>query len=141
LSHSQHKFKVDTNAQQLGLTGVAVLNPEFALVIVEGGARSIKSYKKLMLRRIQWSSEEDDEMSNPEEEKKENRCILVWQGETKQKSFRQFRFHLCPTEGLVKEKLSKSKAEHFWDLAKASDSEKLWLEQQRKLELDNNVIV
>ncbi|EQC37258.1 hypothetical protein SDRG_05482 [Saprolegnia diclina VS20] len=58
LSHPQHQFKVDVNAQQLHLTGAVVTvkeNPELNLVVVEGGPKSIKSYVKLMCRRIDWA--------------------------------------------------------------------------------------
>ncbi|KDO29416.1 hypothetical protein SPRG_05953 [Saprolegnia parasitica CBS 223.65] len=58
LSHPQHQFKVDVNAQQLHLTGAVVTvkeNPELNLVVVEGGPKSIKSYIKLMCRRIDWA--------------------------------------------------------------------------------------
>lgn len=35
--------------------GNVVLHPTMNLVIVEGGAHSIRAYKKLMLNRIKWS--------------------------------------------------------------------------------------
>ncbi|KDN48469.1 PRP3-domain-containing protein [Tilletiaria anomala UBC 951] len=50
-----HKFKIRKNAQQLGLTGITVFSPNFALVIVEGGAKAIKAYLKLMTHRINWT--------------------------------------------------------------------------------------
>ncbi|OQR84733.1 U4/U6 small nuclear ribonucleoprotein Prp3 [Achlya hypogyna] len=58
LSHPQHKFKVDVNAQQLHLTGAVVTvqeHPDLNLVVVEGGPKSIKHYVKLMCRRIDWN--------------------------------------------------------------------------------------
>ena len=58
LSHPQHKFKVDMNAQQYNLSGTAILNPNQCLVVIEGGPKGIKAYKNLMLRRIEWDVEE-----------------------------------------------------------------------------------
>lgn len=49
-----HKFKVRKNAQQLGLTGLALFGLDFALVLVEGGHKGIKAYRHLLLNRIKW---------------------------------------------------------------------------------------
>lgn len=59
-----HKFKVDINAQQMQLHGL-LINPVQdvegrmdntmpAIVLVEGGPKAIKFYKKLLLSRIKW---------------------------------------------------------------------------------------
>lgn len=50
-----HKFKIRRNARQLGLTGITVFGKDFALVIVEGGAKAIKAYRRLMTVRIDWT--------------------------------------------------------------------------------------
>jgi U4/U6 small nuclear ribonucleoprotein PRP3 len=60
LSHPQHKFKVDATAQSLTLTGCAILYKNMNLVIVEGGPRAIRKYKKLMLHRIKWNEQAPD---------------------------------------------------------------------------------
>ncbi|CAI2164785.1 4760_t:CDS:10 [Funneliformis geosporum] len=133
LSHPKMKFKVDTNAQQLGLTGTVIINPNFSVIMVEGGPKGIKYYKKLMLRRIDWSDTtrlgegsgtgvsgggneqgEDEQMMEPP---KENKCVLIWEGEVKDRGFKGFWFKTCPTEKTAKEYLKKHKAEHYWDLA------------------------
>jgi len=36
------------------LVGVALLAPNFAVVVVEGGPKAVLRFKKLMLRRIDW---------------------------------------------------------------------------------------
>ncbi|CAG8511816.1 6523_t:CDS:10 [Funneliformis caledonium] len=133
LSHPKMKFKVDTNAQQLGLTGTVIINPNFSVIMVEGGPKGIKYYKRLMLRRIDWSDTtrlgdgsgtgvsgggneqgEDEQMMEPP---KENKCVLIWQGEVKDRGFKGFWFKTCPTEKTAKDYLKKHKAEHYWDLA------------------------
>ncbi|KAG9286198.1 hypothetical protein G9A89_014184 [Geosiphon pyriformis] len=125
LSHPKMKYKVDQNAQQLELTGTVIINPNFSLIVVEGGPKAIKYYKKLMLRRINWSdttrlgesinSEQipEDSMEPP----KENKCILLWEGQSKERAFKGFWFKTCPTEKIARDYLRKYKSEHYWDLA------------------------
>ncbi|EJT99311.1 PRP3-domain-containing protein [Dacryopinax primogenitus] len=55
LADPAHKFKVRKNADQYGLTGICLLHPQFALVFVEGSAKAIKGYKRLMLARVKWT--------------------------------------------------------------------------------------
>ncbi|KAF8316841.1 PRP3-domain-containing protein [Clavulina sp. PMI_390] len=55
LSDPAHRFKVRKNAEQMGLTGLTIFNPHFSLVIVEGSAKAIKQYDRLMTVRIQWT--------------------------------------------------------------------------------------
>ena len=43
------------NAQQLHLTGCCLIYHDINIVVVEGGAKGLKKYKKLMLHRIKWS--------------------------------------------------------------------------------------
>ncbi|EXX74299.1 Prp3p [Rhizophagus irregularis DAOM 197198w] len=133
LSHPKMKFKVDTNAQQLGLTGTVIINPNFNVVIVEGGPKGIKYYKKLMIRRIDWSDttrlgegsgaggngggNEQGEDEPTAEPPKENKCVLIWEGEVKDRGFKGFWFKTCPTEKIAKDYLRKHKGEHYWDLA------------------------
>ncbi|KAJ4468294.1 pre-mRNA processing factor 3-domain-containing protein [Lentinula aciculospora] len=57
LHDPSHQFKVRKNAEQLNLTGVCIFNPHFSLVYVEGAAKFIRNYKRLMLVRIAWTEE------------------------------------------------------------------------------------
>lgn len=63
LSNRSYKFKVDKNAQQLALHGVCLVSDKKSglnlpsIVVVEGGPKAIKKYKKLMLRRIKWEKD------------------------------------------------------------------------------------
>lgn len=60
LSDGGHRYKVDKNAQQLQLHGLCLIaNREEgynspSIVLVEGGPKAIKKFKKLMLVRIKW---------------------------------------------------------------------------------------
>merc|ERR1712113_674513 len=73
LANKRHLFKIDMNAQQFHLTGCCVACPGVAnIVIVEGGPRAAKRYKKLMTRRIKWTEDQtkddDDDNDSDDEE-------------------------------------------------------------------------
>lgn len=62
LTEPHLKFKIDMNAQQYHLGGFCLIaDYNMApsdlpnLVLIEGGPRAIKKYKRLMLRRIKWN--------------------------------------------------------------------------------------
>lgn len=42
------------NAQQYHLTGCVLVHRDINLVVVEGGPKALKKYKRLMLNRIKW---------------------------------------------------------------------------------------
>jgi len=140
LSHQPHKFKADKNAQQLHLTGCAILYKNMNTVVVEGASRAVRRYKKLMLHRIKWNNEggEDNEASDEDESEEdeahphdakpsqststtpagENECVLVWEGEVKKAAFKAFRFKTCATELLIINFLEKFGVPQYWDFAK-----------------------
>lgn len=57
LTNQSKKFKVETNAKQLLMTGVIVLYRNINVVLVEGGPKQQKKFKRLMLHRIKWGEE------------------------------------------------------------------------------------
>ncbi|KAJ3023575.1 hypothetical protein HKX48_002448 [Thoreauomyces humboldtii] len=128
LTHPQHRYKVNVNAEQYNLTGCAIVYSGMNLVVVEGGPKGIKAYKKLMLKRIDWTNDGvEDEAAEEEEEarraagagpKEPNRCDLVWEGDVKERNFKFFRFKTVPTETAVREFLEKMRAVHYWDAAR-----------------------
>ncbi|OPJ85654.1 U4/U6 small nuclear ribonucleoprotein Prp3 [Patagioenas fasciata monilis] len=123
LSNPAKKFKIEANAGQLYLTGVVVLHKDVNVVVVEGGPKAQKKFKRLMLHRIKWDEQtsntkgEDDEESDEESVKKTNKCSLVWEGTAKERSFGEMKFKQCPTENMAREHFKKHGAEHYWDLA------------------------
>ncbi|KAJ3076041.1 hypothetical protein HDU98_005990 [Podochytrium sp. JEL0797] len=131
LRRPQHQFKVDVNANQLFLTGCMLLHAGSNLVVVEGGNRGIKQYKKLMLRRIDWTEgagdaeEEGEGMAGGavEDNGEPNKCVLVWEGKIKKRLFNGFNVVQCPTERSIREVLDKVGAMHYWDAAKHYSSE------------------
>ncbi|CAE6483127.1 unnamed protein product [Rhizoctonia solani] len=131
LSDPSHRFKVRKNAEQFGLTGMCIFNPSFALVVVEGSAKAIKGYKRLMLVRIDWTqaagardADEDAPPSKDEQEEEggpvsleNNRCDLVFEGPIREHNFQSFKPKRCPTDSMAKEALG-TKAAPYWDTAK-----------------------
>lgn len=108
------KFKIETNAKQLFMTGCIVLYPDCCVVVVEGGVKQQKKYRKLMQHRIKW---EEDIVKDPDGNEVPNKCVLVWEGTSKQRNFGEVKFKACPTERLAREYFKKHKVEHYWDLA------------------------
>ncbi|XP_048881590.1 U4/U6 small nuclear ribonucleoprotein Prp3 [Brienomyrus brachyistius] len=122
LTNPAKKFKVEANASQLYLTGTVVLHRDVNIVVVEGGPKAQKKFKRLMLGRIKWeeqtnSKREDGEGSDDEASKKTNKCSLVWEGTAKERSFGEVKFKQCPTESMAREHFKKHGTEHYWDLA------------------------
>ncbi|KAG8762244.1 hypothetical protein FRC11_010337 [Ceratobasidium sp. 423] len=131
LSDPSHRFKVRKNAEQFGLTGMCIFNPSFALVVVEGSAKAIKGYKRLMLVRIDWTQaagarDADEDAPPPKDEQDEeggpvslenNRCDLVFEGPIREHNFQSFKPKRCPTDAMAKEALG-TKAAPYWDTAK-----------------------
>jgi len=67
---TRNRHKIDRSAQLNYLTGCCINGPNFILVVVEGGPKGLKRYKKLMLRRIKWNIE-DEEGTNKEKSETE----------------------------------------------------------------------
>ncbi|XP_054567975.1 U4/U6 small nuclear ribonucleoprotein Prp3-like [Eptesicus fuscus] len=124
LSNPAKKFKVEANAGQLCLTGVVVLHKDINVVVVEGGPKSQKKCKRLMLHRMKWDEQTSNTKGDEEEEecdeeavKKTNKCVLVWEGTAKDRSFGALKFKQCPPGNMAREHFKKRGAEHYWDLA------------------------
>ncbi|SCV70111.1 BQ2448_1505 [Microbotryum intermedium] len=143
LTNPSHRFKVKKNAIDDHLTGVVVHNPKFCLVIVEGGHKGLKHYKQLMLNRIDWTEDARPRETEGTDQSKsdfnssgvpkagtttfsvedaptslaDNYCTLVWEGQHRERLFRDMRHANCPAENNVKDVLG-SKLEGLWDVAK-----------------------
>lgn len=146
LSDPAHQFKVRKNAEQLNLTGVCIFNPQFNMIYVEGAAKFIKNYKRLMLQRIAWTEAarprggEDVELENPDSEVEgevegstskvkakvseeaqgsleDNKCFLVWEGMLRDRAYNNFKAKSCPTDRDAKDLLG-DRLKGYWDMAK-----------------------
>ncbi|XP_058602160.1 U4/U6 small nuclear ribonucleoprotein Prp3 isoform X1 [Onychostoma macrolepis] len=121
LHNPAKKFKVEANANQLYLTGTVVLHRDINIVVVEGGPKAQKKFKRLMLNRIKWdepnSKRDEPQDSDDEGSRKNNKCTLVWEGTAKERSYGEVKFKQCPTESMAREHFKKHGTEHYWDLA------------------------
>ncbi|KAG6856059.1 hypothetical protein H0H87_007836 [Tephrocybe sp. NHM501043] len=145
LSDPAHQFKVRKNAEQLGLTGVTIFNPQFNMIYVEGSNKAIKNYKRLLLTRIAWTEAArprgaDVELQEPNSDAEgdssapavavegggegdgrpsleDNKCFLVWEGQLRDRAFSTFRGRSCPTDRDAKEVLGE-KLKGYWDQSK-----------------------
>ena len=69
-------------AQELHLTGCAVAAKDsFAVVVVEGGPKALKFYKKLMLQRMKWHITVEEEKARAEGEDADDEPPAAGQGE------------------------------------------------------------
>jgi U4/U6 small nuclear ribonucleoprotein PRP3 len=139
LAFGKHRFQIDNNAKQLALTGVTIFNPDLNLVIVEGGLFAINKFKKLMLQRINWQDnapptdiQAEKQASDPRwlqsldkqgnvKDHSSNKCILLFEGEVKQNSFRKWGSKMCETAGEARELLARSKLDSLWALGKSME--------------------
>ncbi|XP_039885776.1 U4/U6 small nuclear ribonucleoprotein Prp3 isoform X2 [Simochromis diagramma] len=119
LQNPSKKFKVEANANQLYLTGTVVLHKDVNIVVVEGGPKSQKKFKRLMMHRIKWEEHNSkrDDPDGDDDTKRNNKCWLIWEGTAKERSYGEIKFKQCPTESMAREHFKKHGTEHYWDLA------------------------
>ncbi|XP_067644946.1 U4/U6 small nuclear ribonucleoprotein Prp3 [Eurosta solidaginis] len=112
--NASKKFKVETNAKQLHMTGIVVLFRDCCVVVVEGGPKQQKKYRRLMQHRIKW---EEDIVKGPDGQEMPNTCALVWEGTSQRRNFGEIKFKVFTMEKMAREFFQKHQVEHYWDLA------------------------
>ncbi|KAK3597920.1 hypothetical protein CHS0354_042261 [Potamilus streckersoni] len=123
LTNPAKKFKIESNCNQLYMSGLVVLFKDCNVVVVEGGPKQQRKFRRLMLHRIKWSEEkqkqtkDDDDSDSEEEIDKSNKASLVWEGTVKNRAFGEIKFKVCPTVNFAREQFKKQGVEHYWDLA------------------------
>ena len=139
LAYGKHRYQIDIHGKQHALTGVTLFNPELNLVVVEGGGHAVREFKKLMLHRIKWHEnappteiQAEKQASDPNwlrpvdaqgqtKDNSSNKCILIFEGEIKQRSFRKWGSRVCQTAGEARETLGRAKLDSLWALAKSME--------------------
>ena len=103
-------FKIQVNAKQLWLSGCLIIHPPHSFVIVQGGKKSIKKYKKLMLQRLDLEQEEEDE----------SHVNIVWEGQLPNREFSYFETKEFASELDIEDYLAKASpnAKIYWKLVK-----------------------
>lgn len=135
ISDATNRFKVIRNARQLELTGVILKFDGCNVVVVEGGEKGLRKYKKLMLRRIDWQGSERNSTDNKDEldvdtnlqteynnteqldsSLHKHGCVLIWEGVISSASFEGFRFMEMRGESGCRKMFREHHVEHYWDL-------------------------
>ncbi|EMG50902.1 prp3 U4/U5/U6 small nuclear ribonucleoprotein prp3 [Candida maltosa Xu316] len=106
LSNPKHLFKIDISAKEDNLFGICLKNPKFNLIIVEGGEKSIKQYKKIMTNRIKWT-----------EVPTNNKCEIVWEGALTELHFQKWSIMHSRTDEEAINVLQKFNLENYWRLS------------------------
>lgn len=122
---SLHVFKVDINAKQLDLFGIVLFNPRFNLVVVEGGAKGIKFYKKLMTLRINWKESKpkaDSDSPEATADLSNNKCSIIWEGQLRAPSFKKWSPMYTNNDDEAFEVLNKFGLENYWREACISEA-------------------
>lgn len=129
LANPQHLFKIDINAKQLELMGICLKNPKFSLIIVEGGEKNLKFYKKLLTRRIKWTENVAPKAKeqNPEQQNLEdlshNKCDIIWEGQINDFHFKKWSIMNTESDDEVFEVLDRFGVENYWREALSFDNE------------------
>jgi len=117
LSNKLAKLKVDMNASQFLLSGCCLITPRFSVIIIEGGPKAIRRYKKLMLKRMKWG---EQEINDPDDHKKKikNKCQLIWEGDVLKPSFIEFQVKKFKHILHARKFLLERGLHHYFDLAR-----------------------
>nr|CDS15572.1 U4:U6 small nuclear ribonucleoprotein Prp3 [Echinococcus granulosus] len=117
LTNPAHRFKVETNANQLFMTGLVAMHSDCNVIIVEGGPKQQRRFKRLMLHRIKWLENKRGIVESEVANSTCTPCTLVWEGTVKQRAFDNMQVKVCPTELFARELFRKRDVEHYWDMA------------------------
>jgi len=126
LVNPSKKFKVETNAKQLTMTGCVLLYKDINVIIVEGGPKQQKFYKNLMMNRLKWHEEvvgqkkpkkQEEEDEDDDIPKEMNECHIIWEGIVKSQAFNDFKIHTVQSPKQARELLEKHGVGHYWDHA------------------------
>lgn len=146
LAYGKHRYLIDVNAKQRDITGIVIMHPRCNVVIVEGGQHDIRYYRKLMMQRIKWTEIEEptesalrnerehhadvaektwlqasDRSTGELRDQTDNKCVLVWEGEERERAFRKWGSRVCETDAEARRALEKNRMENMWQTAKNWD--------------------
>ena len=136
LVNGRHRFKVGKNVEQLGGTGLCIYSPKFCLILTEFGEHGAKTYKKLMLNRIDWTENSPfqvregnkavqaafllaEEQDGTLKDLGSNKCQLLFEGQEKDRVFRGWKTRVCETDKEAMDSLERTKMGTFWTMAKS----------------------
>ena len=157
LASRRVRYLLDVNTAQSNLSGLAVMVRQSgdgsaggggaaeyerngaSVVVVEGGPKGHKRFRRLMLHRIDWKREservdgqddamdvtdEDDEDSDEDDpaplgEGNSRECVCVWRGVVAKGVFTGFKLEVCRSALQGRKAFGKAGVEQYWDVARA----------------------
>ena len=121
------KFKVRANADELHVAGFAAVTPALAAVMVAGGPKPLKKFRRLMEARIAWDRPDgvagapvddgDGEGGAPPFQP--SVCSLVWSGTLAAPPSDRFAFGVHPDPSTARAALAGRGCEAYWDVVAA----------------------
>lgn len=122
LENPQHLYKVDINAKQLELVGMCLISPKMCLIVVEGGAKAIKFYKKLLTSRIKWTEnvlpkDSTINASGQMLDLSSNKCTVVWDGQLPSTNFKKWTVTKTELDEEALSLLARFGVESYWRTA------------------------
>jgi U4/U6 small nuclear ribonucleoprotein PRP3 len=119
LANPSKRFKVLVNAKQLQLTGIVVSVEDMHVIVVEGGPKQQRHYKKLMLSRINWGEElvgQKKGVAKEEEDGQRNECVLVWEGVVPSREFNaEPKIQFATDHRAAREIFARYNVANYWD--------------------------
>jgi len=91
-------------------------------VIVEGTAKAVRRYDKLMMRRIDWNAKLNDDNGDEMDvdDARKNKCTRVWRGTSTSHALRRFCFETFRSDAAARRYLAEVKLDHLYDAAFAA---------------------
>ena len=120
LSSKKNQFKIDQNAQQFHMTGTLLTGEKLGnLVVVEGIQRSAKRFRRLMMHRMKWDEFAEQEDSDSDDDgagADKDHCVLLWEGEVKERSFPDWKVQEFKSDAEARKLLAERGGEEYWNI-------------------------
>jgi U4/U6 small nuclear ribonucleoprotein PRP3 len=101
------------------MTGILVSVEDMHVIVVEGGPKQQRQYKKLMLNRINWGEElvgQRKGVAKEEDEGQRNECTLIWEGTVPKREFNtEPKIQVASDHRAAREIFSQHNVAHYWD--------------------------
>lgn len=127
LNHAATRWKLKENCKQLYMTGVCITTPDHSILVVEGGPKSQRKYKRLLLNRIKWrelqGEDEPDKSTNDTRvvnSKGQELCKFVWSGCRKDCNFKgDMQILKFQTDVAAKDYFERNNVLDYWHLVQS----------------------
>ncbi|KAI3645897.1 hypothetical protein MP228_008825 [Amoeboaphelidium protococcarum] len=124
--HPKSRFKIKASAQDYHLSGLCLQCDGYALLVVEGGQRTLSKYRHVILNRLNWNIDQslkDSDQTNTRkaevnglDESTAQSTLMLFEGEVAHPQFDRFQMLECYLPSEVKSHLGEY-YRHFWTLS------------------------